>query len=437
MRAPRDRVYSVFARSLPIWVIRGHGARSNITLAPWNYYIAKMAHPYQGPPAKDWCFTLNNPRSKDITKLQSLEYGYLVYQLEIGEQGTPHIQGFVQMREKQRLASLHRLVKRARFAKRKGTPYEASHYCKKPVPDCECKHCKDLEAFDNVEPFEDGFLSVETQYKLYEIAKVIKEHGLQRCIDRFPDSYITLHNGMKALDKNYAKKRDFKTAVTILWGEPGSGKTRYAMETFPEPYVLPCGGGKGSADFFGDYRPELHQSVIVDDFYSYWHYSKTFLKVTDRYPIEVQTKGGFLQFLAHDLVFTSNLSPDKWYPNILSDPVRKDSFFRRITNIIHFTGTFTYTVTKGEMPYPPPDWLHQENVHQALMRQRAPQNIPAQQPAGQQALLLAPSWTSEQMDDAPQFVDVVPPSIGLSSALPRSAYESRAAWFRANRSNRQ
>jgi len=47
--------------------------------------------------AKNWLFTINNPIDEDRDRLISLKedanVNYLIYQLEEGEEGTPHFQG--------------------------------------------------------------------------------------------------------------------------------------------------------------------------------------------------------------------------------------------------------------------------------------------------------------------------------------------------------
>ncbi len=376
----------------------------------------------QSSPALDWCFTINNPLEKHWDRVWDMDYKYLVFQLEMGEQGRPHLQGFVQFHEKQRLTALKKLVGRSvHWEKRRGTPYEAADYCKKEEGRLDDSY------------YEDGTISAQPQVRVHEVATTIKEHGLTRAIERFPDIYMGMARGMQALETFYSPVRDFKTDVTILWGNAGCGKSRYAMEVFPTPYMVPS-FGEGT-DFFGDYRPRQHQTVVVDDFYSSWKYT-TWLRVCDRYPTEVHTKGGYLQFLAHDIVFTSNMSPDKWYPKIMLDPVRKASFIRRITNIVEFTSFGVYIVRKGNLPYPALPWMRQMNVNEALMNPPVPQNnpvLPVHPQVVDQDLQVPihPLWTEEQMDDGPQLVDVHPPS------FPRSAFETRAAWFRAHGSNRQ
>lgn len=168
----------------------------------------------------------------------------------------------------------------------------------------------------------------------------------------------------EALATHYSPVRDWQTVVSVFYGQPGTGKTRYAM-LGPSPYKLAAFGGKDSSDFFGDYRPDVHETLVVDDFYGNWKYT-TFLQACDRYPTEVHTKGGFRQLLVRHIVFTSNCSPDEWYPNVLTDLNRRESFNRRIHNVIHFT-KLGYTIRKGDLPWPGLTFLPLLDVNQALM----------------------------------------------------------------------
>ncbi len=310
--------------------------------------------------AKDWCFTINNPRSKDWKKIWRMPYKYLCFQVELGESGTPHFQGFIQFEEKLRLSALKKLHKSAHWEKRRGTPYEAAHYCQKPVAGCDCQHCHDLVRFDHVH--EAGYMTADNAARMHEVARCIIDTGLHRAVERFPELYLQFPRGFESLALKTCPQRDFETEVTVLYGIPGSGKTRYAMSGDLPTYKLAC-FGQGT-DFFGEYDPLFHQVVVVDDFYGNWKYT-TFLQVADRYPTEVHCKGGFLQFLAKQLVITSNLAPDQWYRKVLLEPVRRESFFRRIHNIIEVT-TVGYLIHKGHLPWDPPTWFHQANVNEFL-----------------------------------------------------------------------
>jgi len=84
--------------------------------------------------AKNWCFTLNNYSSEDEVLVNALypEKGsYVVVGLEIGDSGTPHLQGYVQLVKKARLTALKKLLPRAHWEMSKGTPCQAAEYCMK------------------------------------------------------------------------------------------------------------------------------------------------------------------------------------------------------------------------------------------------------------------------------------------------------------------
>lgn len=57
--------------------------------------------------AKNWCFTLNNYSDDDIDRINSLvdngEVTYIIYGKEIGDSGTPHLQGFFSLPKRSRL----------------------------------------------------------------------------------------------------------------------------------------------------------------------------------------------------------------------------------------------------------------------------------------------------------------------------------------------
>lgn len=50
----------------------------------------------QTPRNRSWCFTLNNYNDDDEESIQNIECKYLIYGREVGEKGTPHLQGTIQ-----------------------------------------------------------------------------------------------------------------------------------------------------------------------------------------------------------------------------------------------------------------------------------------------------------------------------------------------------
>lgn len=88
------------------------------------------------PGAKRWCFTLNNFSPQEYQHIADA-YGsgtleYIVAGRETGESGTPHVQGFVCFNSRVSLQHVKSFLgARLHCEVSRGTPQEASDYCKK------------------------------------------------------------------------------------------------------------------------------------------------------------------------------------------------------------------------------------------------------------------------------------------------------------------
>ena len=81
---------------------------------------------------RNWCFTVNNPEENEELAYKEWEdLRYIVFQRERGANNTIHIQGYVQFKKPKRLSALKKLHKRAHWEAARGTPKQASDYCKK------------------------------------------------------------------------------------------------------------------------------------------------------------------------------------------------------------------------------------------------------------------------------------------------------------------
>lgn len=82
--------------------------------------------------AKSWCFTLNNYTQADVDRLLGLgnRVSYLIFGREVGEQGTPHLQGFVQFATRQRMNQVVAIIGQCHLTVARNVN-ASIEYCKK------------------------------------------------------------------------------------------------------------------------------------------------------------------------------------------------------------------------------------------------------------------------------------------------------------------
>ena len=82
-----------------------------------------------GQTARAYCFTLNNPISDELQICPNERF--IIWQVEQGEQGTRHIQGYIELSKPARIAALKKWLPQAHFESRRGSREQARDYCKK------------------------------------------------------------------------------------------------------------------------------------------------------------------------------------------------------------------------------------------------------------------------------------------------------------------
>jgi hypothetical protein len=265
--------------------------------------------------SKYWCFTLNfadgRPSEAEYFTLADLPGAtYLVYQLERGENGVYHFQGYVEFDSKKRGSTVKRLepFSRAHLEVRKaGRPEPAALYCKKADTRVE-----------GTRPHEEGIISQPQQGNRKDLSEVRDMIRSGRNFAEIADtdhfgSLIRYHKGFQWFMDQQMPQRDWTTPpyVLTLVGPTGVGKTRLVFENFGDDiYVKPV----------GKWWPGYHQqsTVLIDEMYGSRFSYGELLQLIDRYPMRVEYKGGHAQVNSSHFILTSNASPDEWYsgPNV-------------------------------------------------------------------------------------------------------------------------
>jgi len=138
-------------------------------------------------PHRNWCFTLNNPAADDLAAVAALnereDVGRLAVGDEVGESGTPHLQGYLRMARAQRLAAMKKILPRAHWEPRKARhESDASKYALKdgkilydkgydvdPGSQAERKRSRDDEATEIMDEADAGepFGSIRKRHRLF------------------------------------------------------------------------------------------------------------------------------------------------------------------------------------------------------------------------------------------------------------------------------
>ena len=263
------------------------------------------------PRAFNWVFTINNPSSEDEdVVLNVLPFKYLVYQYEIGESGTFHMQGYCVLHNRLRLTSLKKLLPYAHFEVRKGTHEQAKAYCTKE----ESREDGPYEYGS-----EEGIAKKKGQRSdLLEIKKKIDTGATPEVIwDEHFSSSVRYYKSFEAYRDVKSKHREYKDGekpkVIILWGPSGTGKSTRARRDFPGAYWLTKPSSNTSTVWWQGYSGE--EVVVFDEFYGWLPYD-LLLRILDFYQVTVEKKGSSAKLAAKTFVFTSNKHPDDWYPKV-------------------------------------------------------------------------------------------------------------------------
>lgn len=230
-----------------------------------------------------------------MVKSQTLSY--FVFQLERGESGTPHFQGYLVFVKKQRLTACQRLISNtAHYEGTRGGVKANYDYCTKADGRLEG-------------PFVGGERPVEagsSQQLEAATASVIRGSTLSQVAIDFPTIYLRHHRGLTALRNALTQPRPRDISIIWLHGPTGVGKTRAAFQRYPQAYFKPAG------KWFDGY--DQQKVVIWDDFRPSSDVTLAqLLRITDRYPVIVEYKGGFVAFNALLIIFTSPLAPGETY----------------------------------------------------------------------------------------------------------------------------
>lgn len=276
-----------------------------------------------------WTWTLNNYTSKELNHIvKKMEAVYWCFGFEeCPKTGTPHLQGYSYFKNEREMTYLKKLIPRAHIERSYGSPLQNKKYCSKE---------------GNFYEFGD-MPSQGHRTDMDELQETIKSGATLREID---EKHFTLFaRYSKGIKESMALKlteREDKPRVIWLHGPTGCGKTKKVYDEFDRRDVYP----KEDHKWWDRYT---QQKVILLDDFSALMEIKTLLRLLDRYPMVVETKGGFVDINSPYIVITCDYPPEKLYKHYKGHQLAQ--VLRRIDEIheIKYDEDILWSIEKNEL----------------------------------------------------------------------------------------
>ena len=287
----------------------------------------------QPVPKKNWVFTVNNYTDADLAiyPLPSAVVKYCKYGKEVGETGTPHLQGYLQLWKPFSLLQVRALfnpegsLSPPHFeAQLSPSNKVADDYCSKEDPN----------------PFVQGTLTLSanelrqrdsvavTRREVY--ASLRRGDPIAQIADDHPEEISYLHTIAR-----YGKPRVCRAKVLYLHGTTGCGKTTSTTNVLIELGVswhkkMPA------CHWFDGYIGQ--QVLVLEEFQSCFPLV-SFLSLCDSYPPPLQIKGGTMPNQSDFIIICSNSTPLQQYLTVQeARPASFAAFLRRLDVTVDCSG---------------------------------------------------------------------------------------------------
>lgn len=287
-------------------------------------YISQTNMPASVGRCRYAVFTVNNWNTEEKADILAQKaFSYVIVGEEIApETGTPHLQGYLELKKQCAFSTLKKLIPRAHFeTQRKGTGEQAANYCKKDGKWADAGTLKNPGSRTDLKEFCRSIKRKRT------FTQMVDMHPTPMCkYYRFYDRY-TLE--LARQDVTFEP-----LDVTVVWGKSDTGKTRVAYHHDPHLHRVT------DVRWWDGYT--CQPTILIDDFYGENCSWSTLLQLLDGYKFQLPVKGGFTWKAYKKVFITSNTHPKTWYMEGFPQ-----EFKRRITRIIHMTdkGAFLEDLT--------------------------------------------------------------------------------------------
>lgn len=222
-----------------------------------------------------------------------------------------HLQGYIRFTHSVRIQHLKDVGSTIHWTRCNGTEEENINYCSK----------EETHLFG---PFTFGKKTIQGKRNdISQVREIINTGGRMSTVVDTIDSYQAIKFGEIFL-KYKEPVRLWKPDVKWFHGATGTGKTRAALELFPNAWI-----SMKSLRWWEGY--DGHEDVIIDDFRKDFCTFHELLRILDRYPYRIEVKGCSRQLLAKNIVVTCPYRPEIIYNNRVEEDINQ--LLRRIDEI--------------------------------------------------------------------------------------------------------
>ncbi len=272
------------------------------------------------PKLRNAIFVINNWCPADVPRLLACSgFSYICFAEEIGESGTPHLQGYAEVPDQIPFQRFKRLVGVGCWLHaRNGSQAQAIAYTKKDGLDSwhEAGERRSQGQRTDLLAIKDAIDKGATMLELAE--------------QNFP-LFCHYRRGWSAYMKLKVRPRAPTDPLTVLywWGDTGTGKSTKAYNDYPGAYWQMTG-----TKWMEGYDNRQHSVVIFDDYDPCAFTIRQFLTILQSFPLKLEMKGDSSEFIPEIIVITNNVSPDMLYSD--QCPRLIAAFERRLTRVVHF-----------------------------------------------------------------------------------------------------
>ena len=256
---------------------------------------------------RNFCFTHNN--YSDTSLEDEISCKYIVYGREVGESGTPHLQGFLSFSSAKSLSAAIKSLPGCHVEVARNVP-AAIDYCKKDGDYTE-------RGTAPLSPKEKGAGEKARWKRILEAA----QSGDHQWLEENEPHVALIHD--KAIERAFKRARaepQILDELTHEWwyGTTGTGKSSKARADYPGAYIK-----DPQTRWWDGYTDQ--EVVIIDDFDKFQVSQGGDMKRwLDHYPFQAPYKGGYQEIRPRKIIVTSNYHPEEIWDDVKThDPIKR------------------------------------------------------------------------------------------------------------------